>query len=358
MLRPADDPGAADWLAARWGTEFRGQLVPSGFEACARLFHPASRDGTPVRWAEIAAHFGTVAHARMEFEPLARRHWWDYSAEPGLFDHAPFQEWLPTELLAPVTEILRRHTSTPDRCAFGIWYGHGDLPDDVRAVATFSVPERTYHLFTGALEDALGIPAPWRRCGHLRPALWWPEDRAWFVGSDTDLDSTYVAGSAALVAELVDSPELEAYAVRPEADFAHRGENVNAVPLSVAAVAVVSGRRLLLVSKRAAADVFYLPGGKPEPGETAYACAEREVREELGTAMRLVRALPRVTDRGALEDELMEMWVWLVELVGEPHASAEIAHLRWYADGEAFEGTIAPAVANHVIPTLRREGLI
>jgi ADP-ribose pyrophosphatase YjhB (NUDIX family) len=39
---------------------------------------------------------------------------------------------------------------------------------------------------------------------------------------------------------------------------------------------------LLLVSKRAAPDVFYLPGGKPDPGEAPLDCLRRELREELG----------------------------------------------------------------------------
>jgi hypothetical protein len=31
------------------------------------------------------------------------------------------------------------------------------------------------------------------------PDLWWPEDRRWFVGGDTDLDWCYIAGSVRLV---------------------------------------------------------------------------------------------------------------------------------------------------------------
>jgi hypothetical protein len=40
------------------------------------------------------------------------------------------------------------------------------------------------------------------------------------------LCATYVAGSKALVAELVAS-ELEAFEVSPETGFAHRGDDVN-----------------------------------------------------------------------------------------------------------------------------------
>jgi hypothetical protein len=40
-------------------------------------------------------------------------------------------------------------------------------------------------------------------------------------------------------------------------------------PLIVAAAAVVRAGALLVVSKRAAPEVFYLPGGKPERGRVA-----------------------------------------------------------------------------------------
>ena len=56
--------------------------------------------------------------------------------------------------------------------------------------------------------------------------------------------------------------------------------------IRVIAAAVVDRGRLLLVSKRAAPDVYFLPGGKPEPGESPLACLRRELREELGVEVR------------------------------------------------------------------------
>src|SRR3954447_23182011 len=54
------------------------------------------------------------------------------------------------------------------------------------------------------------------------------------------------------------------------------------MPIDVVAAAVVEGRRLLLVSKRQAPDIFYLPGGKRDAGEDDLACLHRELDEELG----------------------------------------------------------------------------
>jgi 8-oxo-dGTP diphosphatase len=50
-------------------------------------------------------------------------------------------------------------------------------------------------------------------------------------------------------------------------------------PLRVIAGAVLAGRRLLLVRKQAAPTVWFLPGGKPEPGEPPLGCLGRELRE-------------------------------------------------------------------------------
>src|SRR5579871_2187298 len=106
--------------------------------------------------------------------------------------------------------------------------------------------------------------------------------------------------------------------------------------LRVAAAAVVEEGRLLLVSKRAAPDVYYLPGGKPEPGEPAEACVRRELAEELGVAPASLAALERVP---------MAMDVFLAEVAGEPEPASEIAELAWYGDGAPFSGRLAPAIS-------------
>jgi hypothetical protein len=220
MLLPAPDTSAAAWVIERWSSTFTGQLVPSGFEACATVFHPAYLEGKPVTWAELAAHFGTVAHASMTWEGVTRRRLMDGSPEPDLFDEAPGYDCLPLDLVGPVTQILRRHTATSDTCWFAWWEGVGMARE--RDGPKFEIPGRGYHLWSGELADAVGFtPAPVAG-DHWGPSLWWPNDRAWFVGSDTDLNTTWIAGTGALVAELVASPALEAYAVSPETDFGHR----------------------------------------------------------------------------------------------------------------------------------------
>jgi 8-oxo-dGTP diphosphatase len=125
-------------------------------------------------------------------------------------------------------------------------------------------------------------------------------------------------------------------------------------PLRVIAAAVLGSRGLLLVSKRAAPDVFYLPGGKPEPGEAPLACLERELDEELGVAIGAAEPFTEVRAPAALEGVEMWMTVFLTRLAGVPAPASEIAALRWWPD-EAGLG-LAPAVRDYVIPRLRGAG--
>jgi 8-oxo-dGTP diphosphatase len=126
--------------------------------------------------------------------------------------------------------------------------------------------------------------------------------------------------------------------------------------LRVIAAAVLGPRGLLLVSKRAAPDVFYLPGGKPNRGEVPLDCLRRELREELGVGVVSTSPFAEVRARAALEGVEMWMSVFLTRLTGVPAPAAEIATLRWWPHDPAL--SLAPAVRDYVIPSLRRSGLL
>jgi 8-oxo-dGTP diphosphatase len=126
--------------------------------------------------------------------------------------------------------------------------------------------------------------------------------------------------------------------------------------MRVIAAAVVEAGRLLVVSKRAAPAVFYLPGGKPEPDEDELACLGRELGEELGVAVQAPERLVDVRARAALERRQMHMSVFLARLAGTPRRGAEIAALAWWPGPQ--ELALAPAVRDHVVPALRARGLL
>jgi 8-oxo-dGTP diphosphatase len=127
--------------------------------------------------------------------------------------------------------------------------------------------------------------------------------------------------------------------------------------LAVTAAAIVADRKVLLVSKRAAPSVFYLPGGKPEPGESARAALARELWEELGVRIERAERFALVEADAALERVPMRMDVFLTTIRGAVTPRNEIAELRW-ADTSFDAALLAPAIRDHVLPQLCAAALV
>ncbi|WP_083983528.1 hypothetical protein [Actinomadura hibisca] len=216
-------------------------LVPRGFDAYARVLHPASApDDRPVPWAEIAAWAGRELTPTSRFREVSRPEP-DTVTGPAPWDGDPSGGELPPRTLRALLDVLAAHTATTATCWFCLWDGYGwidgagvvvfasakagappALPARMPAAFTPEVldgprvrlPHRDYLLLTGPLAAAADI-------GHRvfgsffpqSPNLWWPGDRAWCTATEIDLDSTYVGGSSALVAALLDDPRLEALPV-------------------------------------------------------------------------------------------------------------------------------------------------
>ena len=192
-----------------------GSLVPTVFEAYARIFHPAIRyagdDDVEVPWSEVAAHNGTVASPLAQWEVLTHG---PVESQPPVWDDGPSEGHLPAAVAARLGEVLRAHTTAPDDCLFGRWDGFGyDLP---RADDPPRLLLRGGHdvvLVRGAVTDAARNLAPEP---HEQSAnLWWPADRAWCVVTDIDLRSTYVGGTRACVDEVLAAPGLETAPASP-----------------------------------------------------------------------------------------------------------------------------------------------
>lgn len=242
---------AAHWIAARidsyqaWTV---GSIVPTGFEAYVRIFHPVEGPSDELtRWFQVAANSGRVMHPLAEFGLLARPAG-DAGDGESDADEPAAGELLP-ELLLALAQVLRRHTRTPDACRFCIWEGgwvegpgsinvavgvtrkqrveaqqqwentwERSFPGDVLAQPRVRLPVRNYVLLVGPLDaiGEIGVRTHWRGQQHLEPHspnIWWPDDRAWCVATDIDLDSTYVGGSAALARNLLEDERFEALQV-------------------------------------------------------------------------------------------------------------------------------------------------
>ena len=221
--RPVEtDASASAWLApVDW-------LLPAGFAAYARVLHPAVRyagdDDVDVSWAEVAEANATVAHPLVQWPAITGG--WEFVHEDDqspLWDDSPAEGHLPVSVATPLTAVLRRHTTTPDDCWFGVWAGFGWSTGTGTTLLG-----REYLLLRGPIDLAAANTAP--EPAEQSVSLWWPADRAWCVVTDIDLMSTYVGGSAACIADLLAAPDLE---VVPAA-FGDRvdlgADDVNPVP--------------------------------------------------------------------------------------------------------------------------------
>jgi len=77
---------------------------------------------------------------------------------------------------------------------------------------------RDYILLQGPLASALaiGLHADDEWPADQSPNLFWPDDRAWIVSTEIDLNSTLVAGSHRLIEELLTIAGLEAMPAGPD----------------------------------------------------------------------------------------------------------------------------------------------
>lgn len=261
-LRITDGTAAGAWIESGLGGEFGAVTlqVPKGYEAYARVFHPASNaEGSPVSWAEVADALGSTAHREMQWHALVG------SPDPDNFTGSrwtgggdPSHGEMDLPVLDALCEILAGHTADPANCFFGLCTIEGwedqFTAEELRQPLLELLGDREHIVLTGPLSAVDQIvedtskPSPsrfiftaykgegpppdpepsdliWRRA----PNLIWPADHSWLVASEVDFDSTLVGGSATLIGAVIESPELEAWRVEPTDSLAADADQVNLV---------------------------------------------------------------------------------------------------------------------------------
>lgn len=187
------DVSAGDWLRAVVDDPWRGTMhdvVPRGFPAYARIFHPATRDrpvGRPwpplpsrvhrreweafqadapevdverVSWAETAAAMGTVFHAGAQWHRLVAPGVIERD-EDGPRDAAgwrygdPALGQLDADVLAGLARVLSQHTNDPDDGWVALWEGWGGLLGAHAVSPAHGVP-----LELPALDRSGAVPTP------------------------------------------------------------------------------------------------------------------------------------------------------------------------------------------------------
>lgn len=153
-----DGASAGAWIKPRLGGKFGAVTlqVPKGYEAYARVFHPAwDPDGKPVRWAEVADALGSTAHREMQWHALVG------SSDPTGFTGSKWTGGDPSlgEMDPPVLdalcEILAVHTAVVASCFFGLCTIQGweySFTADELQLPPLKLPEGRDHIvLTGPL---------------------------------------------------------------------------------------------------------------------------------------------------------------------------------------------------------------
>jgi hypothetical protein len=239
--------------------------------------HPIVAEAT-WSWAAVAERTGRVMH------PLVQ--WLTLTADESLMQYPDGWTisqsragWFDPLLLAALTEHLAKATTTPESVVVAFWNGWGfdsgvsffvsdvgvadgqgndgdagqrsrdseeqyrgeaasalsvDFLDAVRHGPFMEYPGRQFVLLEGSLAE-LADPAWGYRAGigwmegHPDPApqMVWPSDQAWVVASEIDWDSTIVAGSRALIDDVLRDARFEAFEVRAEDELTDDSDIIN-----------------------------------------------------------------------------------------------------------------------------------
>ncbi|MGO2519127.1 MAG: hypothetical protein ACTH8F_03305 [Microbacterium sp.] len=155
------DVSVGDWLRDRVEDDWSiHHFVPRGYEAYARIFHPARVRSLPDRtmpeldewmgmpqaeqsrlmelftedettWAATAEAFGTTMHALAQWQRLVKTptdaDWNTRIAPDGREFTSPDEGGMPTSTLAAIAAQLVPHTTTPDAGFVAVWEGWGGL---------------------------------------------------------------------------------------------------------------------------------------------------------------------------------------------------------------------------------------
>jgi hypothetical protein len=277
------DVARGDWIAPRldgWGVA--GSMAPRGFEAYVRVFHPVRLDRVLSReptieleerratWRDITQRFGTIWHPLMQWQSIGRHLGEQFDIGDGWRPNDPEQGRLELDALAALVPPLIEATTTPADAVAGLWNGWGQLrPHEIGiffagggsararrraekaarvrlmdgvdhdiAVATvsgplLSLPDREYVLLTAAVSEFADPTWPdrarigSRRGWSLTPNLLWPEDRAWFLASEIDFDSTVIGGSRALIDSILATSALETAEIDEDASLTFDADLLN-----------------------------------------------------------------------------------------------------------------------------------
>ncbi|RCW46955.1 hypothetical protein DFQ14_101295 [Halopolyspora algeriensis] len=200
---------------------------------------------------------GFAGYARLRYLP-------DPAYEGPSENHADVDDdWLDSDHMTTLLQVLASHTTTPDNCYFCVWEGFSDSgkktlpfepgempevyrdpdfppasmppptsparpaqypgPRSVPPGPQVVVPNRAYFLFHGRLADGHNWDDADLWVGQTRldapvPAFVWPADHAWCVASDVDPHWAGIGADTHVIEQLVNDARLDVVCADPDAE--------------------------------------------------------------------------------------------------------------------------------------------
>ena len=126
-------------------------------------------------------------------------------------------------------------------------------------------------------------------------------------------------------------------------------------PIYKIGAVIIKDRKILVCRKK---NLWISPGGKIEKGETFLDCLKRELNEEIGVEVGGYEFLGEYEGNALLEEGMkVRIDYYIVDITGEPRASAEIEEIMYINSG-FDKKNLGPGLYKFVIPELIKRGLV
>ena len=119
----------------------------------------------------------------------------------------------------------------------------------------------------------------------------------------------------------------------------------------IGAIILKEGKILAVRKKKT--DVFIIPGGQPNEGETPEETLKRELKEELGVESGCFRLFGTFVAPAMFEAEKIKIAVYSADIDGEPRPCSEIEEICWLGKYWEDEGIkLGSVLGEKVLPQL------